>query len=377
MTHLRHKEKKVIALTGGSTGGHIFPLLSIYNYLKEEKKYDFIWVGEEEGLEEEIARKNKIPFIDIPAGKIRRYYDVRNFYEPLKNLTGIVFGIYYILKNKIDIVFSKGGYVALPLCISAFILRKKIYIHESDTVSGIANRIIGKIATKVFYTFPNDKTESYNEKYVLTGQILNPELIDNIDNLEIADNERLSVMIMAGSQGSTTIFEAMLNVLNHIDDIDFQVILGEKNMHFREDFKKNSNIMVHDFVTQKRLGKLLKQVDIAITRAGATSLWELNMFGIHSIIIPLEGSAGDHQNKNALYFKEKFGSDVIYENEDLEVEIYKKLQAYKTLRKSGLNLNGFFKPLQIIEKEIEEYENIYEEKTSSIDDDSSIDNDEV
>ncbi|NVP17514.1 glycosyltransferase [Candidatus Gracilibacteria bacterium] len=352
MTHLKHKEKKVIALTGGSTGGHIFPLLSIYNYFKEEKKYDFFWFGERDSLEEETADKNKIPFVDIPAGKVRRYFDIKNFYEPLKNLSGIFFGIYYIKKYKIDVVFSKGGYVALPLCIAAFILRKKIYIHESDTVSGLANKFIGLIADKVFYTFPNEKTENNGHKHILSGQILNPELLDNIEDLEVKQNPRLSVIIMGGSQGSTTIFEAMLNVLNHVDDVDFQIILGEKNMHFREDFKKYKNIMVHDFVTQKRLGKILKQVDIAITRAGATSLWELNVFGIHSIIIPLEGSAGNHQYKNAMYFKEKFGSDVLEENEDLEVQIYKKLQKYKNLEKSFLNLNSFFKPLQIIEKEI-------------------------
>ncbi len=378
MTHLRKKEKKVIALTGWSTWWHIFPLLSVFNYLKEEKKYDFFWVWELDSLEEETARKNKIPFIDIPAWKIRRYYDVRNFYEPLKNLSWIAFGIYYILKNKIDIIFSKWWYVALPLCIAAFILRKKIYIHESDTVSWIANKLIWKIATKVFYTFPNEKTLMEDGKHILSGQILNPELLDNVDNLDVAENEKLSVMIMAWSQWSTTIFEAMLNVLNHVEGIDFQVILWEKNMHFREDFKKIPGIMVHDFITQKRLGKILKQVDIAITRWWATSLWELNMFWIHSIIIPLEWSAWDHQNKNAMYFKEKFWSDVIYENEDLEIEIYKKLQAYKNLRKSGLNLNWFFKPLQIIEKEMnEDLEENIKSNNNHVENKSIIDDDEV
>jgi len=352
MTHLKHKEKKVIALTWGSTWWHIFPLLSIYNYFKEEKKYDFFWFWERDSLEEETADKNKIPFVDIPAWKVRRYFDVRNFYEPLKNLSWIFFGIYYIKKYKIDVVFSKWWYVALPLCIAAFILRKKIYIHESDTVSGLANKFIWLIADKVFYTFPNEKTENHSNKHILSWQILNPELLDNIEDLEVKQNPRLSVIIMWGSQWSTTIFEAMLNVLNHIDDIDFQIILWEKNMHFRDDFKQYKNIMVHDFVTQKRLWKILKQVDIAITRAWATSLWELNVFWVHSIIIPLEWSAWNHQYKNAMYFKEKFWSDVLEENEDLEVQIYKKLQKYKNLEKSFLNLNSFFKPLQIIEKEI-------------------------
>lgn len=351
MTHLE-TEKKVIALTWGWTWWHIFPLLSAFNYLKEDDKFDFLWVWEEESLEEEISKKNKIHFLDIPCGKIRRYFDLRNFYEPLKNLTGIFFWIYYIFKYKIDIVFSKWWYVALPLCIAAFLLRKKIYIHESDTVSGVANKIIWSLANKVFYTFPNEKIETNPEKHILSWQILNPELLDYIDNLNVEENEKLEVMVIAGSQWSTTIFNSLLKILPDLSDINFQVILWEKNMHFRDDFKKFKNVLVHDFVTQKRLGKFLKQTDIAISRWWATSLWELNIFWIHTIIIPLEWSAWDHQNKNADYFSENFWSDIIKNEESLEEALFKKLVSYKNLRKSGLNLEWFFKPLQEIEKEI-------------------------
>ena len=217
MSHLKEKEKKVIALTWWWTWGHIFPLLSTYNYFrdkdeKEEDLYDFefLWVWVEDSLEEEIAIKNKINFLDIPAWKIRRYFDLRNFYEPLKNLTWIVFWIYYIIKYKIDIVFSKWWYVALPLCIAAFIMRKKIYIHESDTVSWVANKIIGLIANKVFYTFPNGTISEKPNKHILTWQILNPELLDYIENLEIEQNERLSIIVIAWSQWSTKIFEALI-----------------------------------------------------------------------------------------------------------------------------------------------------------------------
>ncbi|QFR38890.1 UDP-N-acetylglucosamine--N-acetylmuramyl-(pentapeptide) pyrophosphoryl-undecaprenol N-acetylglucosamine transferase [Candidatus Gracilibacteria bacterium 28_42_T64] len=343
--------KQTIALTGGSTGGHVFPLLSTYNYLNEERKYNFFWVGEEDSLEEEIASKNKIKFLSIPAGKVRRYFDLRNFYEPLKNLSGIVFGIFYILKYKIDIVFSKGGYVSLPLCIAAFILRKKIYVHESDMTAGIANKIIGKVATKTFYTFPNKKID--NKKYIVAGQILNPELLDYLDDLEIEENEKLEVMIIAGSQGSTTIFKTLLTILPDLQDINFNIVLGEKNMWMRDDFKKFPNILVHDFITQKRLGKILKNKDIAITRGGATTLWELNSFGIHSIIIPLKNSAGNHQLKNAEYFHSEFGSNILDEENNLDLELFRLLQKFKDLRKSGLNLENFFKPLQVIEEHID------------------------
>jgi UDP-N-acetylglucosamine--N-acetylmuramyl-(pentapeptide) pyrophosphoryl-undecaprenol N-acetylglucosamine transferase len=349
---------KNIALTGGSTWWHIFPLLALYNYLRDNKsditnlpKYKFIWVGEEDSLEEEITRKYKIKFLSLPAGKIRRYFDLRNFYEPLKNLTWIVFGIYYIKKHKIDIVFSKWWYVSLPLCIAATLLRKKIYVHESDAVWGLANRIISKLATKVFYTFPNKKIN--DKKHILSWQILNPEIIDYLTSLEVWENEKLNVIATGWSQGSTAIFTALLKILPELSDINFQIVLWQKNGHFRDGFKKYPNTVVHDFLTQKRLWKILKDTDIAITRAWATSLWELNMFGIHSLIIPLKGSAWNHQYKNAEYFHKMFGSDILQNEDDLAEQLLDKLQRYKNLRKSWLNLDKFFDALRTIEEEIE------------------------
>jgi len=343
-------KKQNIALTWGKTWGHIFPLFSIYNYLKNNDKYDFVWVWEENSLEEEIALKNNIKFLDIPAWKIRRYFDLRNFYEPLKNLTWIFYWIYYILKYKIDIVFSKWGYVSLPLCIAAFILRKKIYIHESDISWGIANKIIWIIANKIFYTFPNDKIDW--EKHILTWQILNSELIDYITDVKITENEKLSIIVIWWSQWSTTIFNALLKLLPDLKDINFQVILWEKNIHLKNDFQKFINVQTYEFVTQKELGRILKNTDIAITRWWATTIWELNMFWIHSIIIPLSHSAWNHQMLNAKYFKEKFQSDILDETHNLELELFRKIKLYKDLRKSWLNLDNFFLPLKIIKKEI-------------------------
>jgi UDP-N-acetylglucosamine--N-acetylmuramyl-(pentapeptide) pyrophosphoryl-undecaprenol N-acetylglucosamine transferase len=348
------ENRKTIALTGWATWGHVFPLLSIYNYFKEEDKYNFVWIWEENSLEDEVATKHEIPFYDIPAGKVRRYFDIKNFYEPLKNLTGIFFGIYYIWKYNIDIVFSKGWYVSLPLCIAAFILRKDIYIHESDVVWGIANRLISKIATKVFYSFDNKKTLKQsdmweNAKHISVGQILNPELLDYITNLDVKENEKLEVLVIAGSQWSTTIFENLIKILPDLWDINLTVILWEKNLYFKEQFQKHFQVIVYDFVDQKTLWKIYKKTDIAITRAGATTLWELNNFGIHSIIIPLKNSAANHQQSNAEYFNENFGSNILDEEHNLSLEMFRLLQQFKALRKSGLNLNDFFKPLKKID----------------------------
>ncbi len=347
------KKRKIIALTWWWTWGHVFPLLSLYNYLKEKNKYNFMWFGEEDSLEEEISRRNSVPFYHIPSWKIRRYFDYRNIYEPLKNLTGIIYWIYYIFKYKIDIVFSKWGYVSLPLCIAAKILRKKIYIHESDIKIWISNKIIWLVADKIFYTFPNKKID--NKKHFISGQILNPELIDYLTTLNVVENKELTVMVSCWSQWSRKIFKNLLKILPSLEDIKFHIILWDKNMNFRKKFKKFPNTIVHDFITQKRLWKILKDIDIAISRWWATTLWELYYFWIHTLIIPLKNSAWNHQQKNAEFFKENFWSDILDENNELDLKILKKLKKYKKFRKWWLNLEWFFDWLKKVKKELKKY----------------------
>jgi len=342
-----------IALTWWWTWGHIYPLLSIYNYLKDDKNLKFVWIWEQDSLEEEEAIKNRIPFEDISAWKIRRYFDIRNLYEPLKNTSWIFQWIQYIKKHNIDIIISKWGYVSLPLCIAWKILWKKIYVHESDAITWMSNNLIWNLATKVFYTFPNKKTNNTNsewQKHILTWQILNPELIDYLDDLEVTENEKLSVMVIAWSQWSTRIFENILKILPDLQDVNFHIILWEKNLNYREKFKEFKNVVAHDFITQKRLGKIYKSIDIAISRGWATSLWELNAFWIHTIIIPLKESANNHQTLNAEYFMENFWSDIVYEEKNMELELFRLLQKYKNLRKVWLNLDKFFDPLKKIKE---------------------------
>ena len=342
--------KKTMALTGWWSGWHIFPLISLYNYIKDDWDYDFLWVGEEGWLEEKIANTNDIKFLDIAAGKIRRYFDIKNFYEPLKNLTWFFQAIYYVIKYKIDIVFSKWGYVSIPLCLGAKLLGKKVYIHESDVHNWLANKLIWRFANKIFYTFENDKID--DKKHIHVGQILNQELIEGLKNVDVTENNMLQVIVMAWSQGSTIIFENLLKTLPDLKDIQFTVILGSRNAHFWEDFKKFPNVKTYDFITQTRLWEVLKQTDIAITRWSATALWEFYYFGVHSIIIPIT-EAGWHQIHNAEYFNEKYGSDILDETGTLNLDMFRLLQKYKHLRKGWLNLTGFFDSLEKIEKELD------------------------
>lgn len=342
---------KNIALTWWWTWWHIFPLVSIHNYLKNDSNLNFIWFWDEDGLEAQIAENNQIQFEHIPAWKIRRYFDIKNFFEPLKNISWVIWWIFYILKYKIDIIISKWWYISLPLCIAWVLLRKKIYIHESDIVSWVTNGFISKFASKIFYTFPNEKIDW--QKHILIGQILNPELLEKIDTKwDLEENEKLEVLVIAGSQWSTIIFEHIKTILNNLIDINFTIILWDKNLHFREVFEDFKNVELYDFVSQKELWEIYKKTDIAITRWWATALWELYFFGIHSIIVPLEWSAQDHQVKNAQYFKENFWSDILKESSQLNLEIFRLLNKYKDLRKASLNTKNFYYSLEKLKAEI-------------------------
>lgn len=338
-----------IALTWGWTWWHIYPLLALYNYLKDDKNLNFIWVWEQDSLEEEEASKAWIPFFDISAWKVRRYLDLRNLYEPLKNTSWVFQWVQIIKRQNIDLVFSKWWYVGLPLCIAAKLLWKPIYIHESDVITWATNHLIWNMAKKIFYTFPNEKIDW--KKHILSGQIINPEILDWLEDVEVEENDFLNVLVLAGSQWSSRIFNSLLNILPNLQDIKFSVILWTKNLHYRDKFKNFTNVSVYDYVSQKRLWKIYKNTDIAITR-GSSVIWELYNFWIHSIIIPLKESANNHQTANAKYFNEKFWSDVILENSDIDQELFTLIQKYKDLRKVWLNLDNFFEPLKKIKKEI-------------------------
>jgi len=344
---------KKIIFTWGWTGGHVTPIVSLHNYLGADTGYEYMWLWERNSLEESASETNNIEFHDISAGKIRRYFDIRNFYEPLKNLTGIVESFYYLLRYKGDIVFSKWGFVSVPACIAAFVLRKKIYIHESDSVMWLANKITSKLATKVFYSFPNAKTLEWNKKHIHSGAIVNPEMLDEVRSIEKWENEKLTVLVIAGSQGSEKIFSNLLQILPDCSDIDFNVILGtNEDTELQIALEDFDNVTTYGYISQRKLAKLYIKSDIAITRWSST-IWELFFFGIHSIIIPLKATWWNHQYHNGVYFNETYWSDLLDEDDNLHLEIFRKLQKYKDLRKTGLNLEWFLDGLKNIKNEIE------------------------
>ncbi|MDD2487065.1 MAG: UDP-N-acetylglucosamine--N-acetylmuramyl-(pentapeptide) pyrophosphoryl-undecaprenol N-acetylglucosamine transferase [Candidatus Gracilibacteria bacterium] len=338
---------KKVFLVGGGTGGHIIPLLALYNYLKNDD-YSFFWIGENDSMEQKIAKDNNIEFHSIKSGKLRRYFSFKTFVEPFNIMIGIFQSIKILKSLKPDMIFSKGGYVSLPMAIAGKMTGIKVYMHESDSVPGLSNRIVGKFATKIFLGFDSAKKYFNSDKCQVVGQILNPELFKDLGDVKIT--EKTNLLVIAGSQGSTRIFNFLLENMKKIERFNLTIVLGSLNTSFKEQFDRFDNVKAYEFVDHSVMKNLYNNADLAITRAGATNIAELEAFNIKMIIIPLKESANNHQYFNALDYEKK-GNIFLTEENMVQYGMKKIMEfdGYKKNNKSPLNNTG----INLILKELE------------------------
>lgn len=435
-----------ICLTWGWTGWHITPLLAIYKELW--KDYDFFWIGENDSLEKKIAQKNNIKFFWISAWKLRRYFSFKTLFEPFKIIYWIGQSFFILFKNKPKLIISKWWYVSLPVWIAAKFLWIQLFLHESDTVPGLANRLVGKFASRVYLWFEWASNFFDKKKIKVVGQILSPELIgienngiinnwelvvnnnvisneflknseksslasiiksnssrhceerinpetltsvipENSENLsgiqetwfsnldsrfhgndknEISqkipsidhhevlqtsrnDEPKTNLLIIAWSQWSSRIFSEILNIIEDLSDFEITVILWTLNLKYKKDFEKYNNVEVLEFVDARKMWEILANTDIAITRAWATSLAELEYFQVKMIIIPLTESANNHQYFNARFFQGKWEIMIEEKNlSDLKNEVLKLSWYKKQNFKNKWNL-----ALEVIREDIDSF----------------------
>ena len=166
---------KKIVLTGGGTAGHVTPNIALLPHLKEAD-FDIFYIGSYQGMEKELIEAEHIPYYGISSGKLRRYFDPKNFSDPFKVLKGVFQSIHLLRKLKPDIVFSKGGFVSVPVIFAAKLCRVPVIIHESDLTPGLANKLAIPCAVKVCCNFPETMKYLPAEKAVLTGSPIRREI---------------------------------------------------------------------------------------------------------------------------------------------------------------------------------------------------------
>ena len=312
---------KRIVLTGGGTAGHVTPNIALLPKLRE-LGYDIHYIGSYEGIEKKLIEDVNVPYYGIASGKLRRYFDPKNFSDPFRVLKGYGEARKILKKLKPDVVFSKGGFVAVPVVLAAKHLHIPVIIHESDMTPGLANKISLSAATKVCCNFPETMGYIPEGKAVLTGSPIREELLHGnklaaLNLCGFAANKPV-ILVIGGSLGAVAVNNAVREALPELLK-DFQIIhlCGKGKMD--ESLKDVEGYCQFEYI-KNELRNLFALADIVISRAGANAICELLALHKPNLLIPLSANAsrGD-QILNARSF-ERQGFSLVLEEEQLTKE---------------------------------------------------------
>ncbi len=309
---------KRILLTGGGTAGHVTPNIALLPRLRE-LEYDIHYVGSYQGIEKRLIEEFSIPYYGISSGKLRRYFDIKNFSDPFRVLKGYQQAKKLIKTLKPDIVFSKGGFVSVPVVLAAGRSGIPVVIHESDITPGLANKISIPYASKVCCNFPETLQYLPKEKAILTGSPIREELLkgNRLSALRFCKftSEKPVIMVIGGSTGSVTINEVVRGILPELLKT-YQIIhlCGKGNLD--PALNDTEGYAQFEYI-RKELANLFALSDLVISRAGANAICELLALKKPNILIPLsaQASRGD-QLLNAASFS-KQGFSVVLQEEEL------------------------------------------------------------
>lgn len=349
---------KTIVLTGGGTAGHVTPNLALIPSLKADG-WNIEYIGSYTGIEKELVTKENIPYHPIASGKLRRYLSVENLKDPFKVIKGY-FDAYKILKKlKPKVVFSKGGYVTVPVVLAASHLRIPVIIHESDITPGLANKIAMKSAKTICVNF--EETLKYvGKKGIWTGSPIREELFKGDPALGNKlcgfKQKKPTLLMMGGSLGAKKINEVLRSALPVLTkEYNIVHICGKNNVDER--LLKVEGYKQFEYVGEE-LPHLFALTDVMLSRAGANAIAEIVALNIPSLLIPLSAAAsrGD-QILNANAMKKKGYCEVLEEEElsgDLLVqklnELYQNRSSYKIKMQEMTKQSGIEKVMQQIKK---------------------------
>lgn len=327
-------KNKSILFTGGGTAGHVIVNLALIPYF-QRKGWQIGYIGSKTGIERElIAQVPNVTYYPISTGKLRRYISIENLKDPFKVLKGTLDAWRIIGKTKPDIIFSKGGFVSVPVIIAARFRRVPTIIHESDYTPGLANKLATPFAKKVLTTFPETLNYLPNKKATYIGAVIREELFQGDEQIGYQftnlKRDKPIILVMGGSIGSQKINEVVRENLDKLLP-SFQIIhiCGKGNV--------DNSIKREGYVQFEYVNEQLKDVfaitDYVISRAGANAIFEFLALRIPMLLIPLSlaASRGD-QIDNAKSFRKNGYAHVLHE-EDMNAETF--LQAVYKLEKSA------------------------------------------
>lgn len=311
---------KKIVMTGGGTAGHVTPNIALFPALRAEG-YEIHYIGSFDGIEKKLIEDFDVPYYGISTGKFRRYFDPKNFSDPFRVMKGF-FEARKILKHiKPDVVFSKGGFVSVPVVRAAASLKIPCIIHESDMTPGLANKLCIPVSRKICCNFPETFDMLPPEKAVLTGSPIREELStgNKEDGLAFCgfNHEKPVIMVMGGSQGAAAVNQAIRDALPKLLE-KYQVVhlCGKDKMD-------NLLLTVPGYkqfeYIKEEMKDLLAMADLVISRSGANAISEILALRKPNILIPLPSGRGD-QLLNADSYEAQ-GFSIVINEDDLTTKV--------------------------------------------------------
>ena len=283
---------KRIVFTGGGTAGHVTPNIALFPKLKN-MGYDIHYIGSYEGIEKRLIEDYRIPYYGIATGKFRRYFDLKNFSDPFRVIKGYLEAKKILKTLKPDVLFSKGGFVSVPVVRAAAALKIPCIIHESDMTPGLANSLCIPIAKKVCCNFPETIQSLPAEKAVLTGSPIRAELGKGSKErgLELCGfhASKPVIMVIGGSLGAAGINKLIREALPKLLE-DFQIVhvCGKEKI---DNLLLNTKGYKQFEYVKEDLKDLFAMADIVVSRAGANAICELLALKKPSLLIPLPANA--------------------------------------------------------------------------------------
>lgn len=320
-----------IVLTGGGTGGHFTPILGVaqeINRLTEEQKLvdvELYYVSDAP-FDERALFENRITFRKVEAGKRRTYRSIQNFFDVFKTAFGTLRAVLTIFRIYPDVVFSKGGYAAFPSLLAARLFRIPVVIHESDSVPGRVNLWAASFAEQILIAFPESAQYFPKEKTKLVGiplrkEIMSPITTDAHSFLGL-DPKIKTLFVVGGSLGAASINDVLVDILPRLVE-RFQVVHQTGKANYTEvsgraqvalsKSQYKDRYKVYDYLDETILRTIAGAANLAVSRSGATSIFELAHWGIPAILIPITDSQGDHQRRNAFTAARGGGAVVLEE----------------------------------------------------------------
>jgi UDP-N-acetylglucosamine--N-acetylmuramyl-(pentapeptide) pyrophosphoryl-undecaprenol N-acetylglucosamine transferase len=329
-----------IAVTGGGTGGHTSPAISVINHIRskkhnppiinnEEIDFEFLYIGSVNGIEKDYSKKENIDYKAIKTGKVRRKITFKNIVDMFKVLIGTFQAMSILSKYKPDVLFSTGGYVSVPVVLASRWKKIPIIIHEQTVNVGLANKVGSKFADKIAITFESSKKYFPQDKVVVTGIPLREEIFtgekDECYEIFSLDKNLPIVYITGGSQGSKFINDTIAEVLPELlKETNIIHQCGGAGIHNSYDELKSfkealpdelkRRYVVRDYIYSE-LKHVFKASSLIIGRSGAGTVNECIALAKPSILIPLPGTTKDEQGENARLGESLGGAMVLYQNE--------------------------------------------------------------